>query len=107
MCESKMSHETQGDGDLYHTSHNYTTRTSLLLLIAQKIRVLIYSVVCDAERQASLEPETKITFRFKWKRPVLIQNRTEMNVSTLEKRYFVRFYDLTNIVSVLRVCVSG
>ena len=32
---------------------------------------------------------------------------TEMNVSTLEKRYFVRFYDLTNIVSVLTVCVSG
>ena len=80
----------------------------MLLLIAQKIRVLIYSVVCYAERQASLEPETKITFRFKWKRPVvLIQNRTEMNVPTLEKRYFVRFYDLTNSVSVLRVCVSG
>ena len=44
----------------------------MLLLIAQKIRVLIYSVVCYAERQASLEPETKITFRFQWKRLVYL-----------------------------------
>ena len=80
----------------------------MLLLIAQKIRVLIYSVVCYAERQASLEPETKITFRFKWKRLLYTYtSKTEMNVSTLEKRYFVRFCDLTNSVSVLRVCVSG
>ena len=48
--------------EIYITQlHNELFTALLLLFMAHKIGALIYSVVCHAERQTSLEPEMQMT----------------------------------------------